>query len=408
MTEGGGDQYRDERGGEPSQPASWSDAQPDEADAAQPTRSFSDPAAAGEQPTQSAYPPAPPAPDQQSGQPEYGQQGYAQPGYGQQPPDEQRSQPEQPGYGQQPSGQPGYGQQSYGQQAYEQPSGQQGYGQQGYAQPGHAQQPSGQQPGYGQPGYGQQPSGQQPGYGQPGYGQQAYGQQAYGQQPGYGQQPSGQQPGYGQPGYGQPGYGQQAYGQQAYGQPGYGPPGQYPQTAYQENPYAQAPWAPPGYGAPTANLASWGIRAGALLLDGLFAALVALPGIIVLISAFASAETATDAAGTTTITDINGGLLALGIVLLLLAAVFQFWNYGWRNGSKGCSLGKQVVGIRLVSMATGQPPGGWVGLGRFLVRNLLGALTGGIYTILTYLWPLWDEKNQTLDDKIFSTLVVRA
>jgi uncharacterized RDD family membrane protein YckC len=385
MTEGGGDQYRDERGGEPSQPASWSEAQPDEADAAQPTRSLSDPAAAGEQPTQSAYPPAPPAPGQQSGQQEYGQQGYAQPGYGQQPPDEQHSQPEQPGYGQQPYGQPGSGQQSYGQQAYEQPSGQQGYGQQGYAQPGHAQEPSGQQPGYGQPGY-QQPSGQQPGYGQPGYGQ----------------------PGYGQQGHGQPGYGQQAYGQQAYGPAGYGQQGQYPQTAYQQNPYAQAPWAPPGYGASTANLASWGIRAGALLLDGLFAGLVALPGVIVLIAAFASAETQTDAAGTTTITDINGGLLALGIVLLLLAVVFQFWNYGWRNGSKGCSLGKQVVGIRLVSMATGQPPGGWVGLGRFLVRNLLGALTGGIYTILTYLWPLWDEKKQTLDDKIFSTLVVRT
>ena len=156
------------------------------------------------------------------------------------------------------------------------------------------------------------------------------------------------------------------------------------------------------------QLASWGIRAGALLLDGLFAFLVALPGLIVLIAALASADTETDAAGTTTITDINGGLIALAVVLFLLAVVFQFWNYGWRNGSKGCSLGKQVVGIRLVSEATRQRPGGWVGLGRFLVRNLLGALTGGIYTILTYLWPLWDEKKQTLDDKIFSTLVVRA
>jgi len=52
--------------------------------------------------------------------------------------------------------------------------------------------------------------------------------------------------------------------------------------------------------------------------------------------------------------------------------------------------------------------GGWIGLGRFLVRTLLGAITGGVYTILTYLWPLWDEKKQTLDDKIFGTLVVRA
>ena len=375
MTEGGGDQYRDERGDQPAPPAPWSEDQPDRAETAQPTESFSDPAAFGQQPTQSAYPPAPPPPAQQPGPPEYGQPpgqpGYAQPGYGQQPPGEQQyPQPGQPGYGQQAYGQPGYDQQSLGQQAYEQqprqPAGQQGYGQQGYAQPG------------------------------------------YGQQPGYAQQPYGQQQGYGQPGYGQQGYGQQGYGQQPYGQPGYGPAGQHPQTAYQQNPYAQPPWAPPGYGAPPANLASWGIRAGALLLDGLFALLVALPGLIVLIAALASADTETDAAGTTTITNVNGGLIALWVVLLLLSAVFQFWNYGWRNGSKGCSLGKQVVGIRLVSMATGQLPGGWVGLGRFLVRNLLGALTGGIYTILTYQWPLWDEKKQTLDDKIFSTLVVRV
>jgi uncharacterized RDD family membrane protein YckC len=128
----------------------------------------------------------------------------------------------------------------------------------------------------------------------------------------------------------------------------------------------------------------------------------------VLIATLASADTETDSAGTTTITSVNGGLIALAAVLFLLAIVFQFWNYGWRNGSQGCSLGKQVVGIRLVSEATRQWPGGWVGLGRFLVRNLLGVLTGGIYTVLTYLWPLWDEKNQTLDDKIFATLVVRV
>jgi hypothetical protein len=30
------------------------------------------------------------------------------------------------------------------------------------------------------------------------------------------------------------------------------------------------------------------------------------------------------------------------------------------------------------------------------------------YTIVDYLFPLWDEKKQTIDDKILSTLVVRA
>jgi uncharacterized RDD family membrane protein YckC len=54
------------------------------------------------------------------------------------------------------------------------------------------------------------------------------------------------------------------------------------------------------------------------------------------------------------------------------------------------------------------PPGGGIGLGRYFVRQLLGGVSAGIYTLLTYLWPLWDERKQSLDDKIFSTLVVRA
>ena len=365
MTEGGGEQYRDQRDDPAYPPApppsqSGDEAQPSQDETAAPTQSFPDQTPSGEQPSQGGgYPPAPPP---------YDQQPYSQPGYGEQPSNPQ-----------------GYPQQGYGQQ----PSGEQAYGQQGYGQ-----QPSGQQ-GYGQPGYGQQPPGQQ-GYGQQGYGQQGYGQQPPGQQA-YGQ-PSGQQ-GYAQPGYGQ----QQPYGQQPYGQPG-----QYPQTGYQQNPYAQAPWAPPGYGYAPANYASYGSRAAALLLDILFTLLASVPGIIVLIAAVASAKTETDANGATTITDINGALIALAVVLFLLAAVFQIWNSGWRNGARGCSLGKQVLGIRLVSMATRQPPGGWVGIGRYLIRSLLGSITGGVYYILTFLWPLWDDKKQTLDDKILSTLVVRA
>ena len=346
MTEGGGDRYRDQYGDQAPPPASQDEAAP-------PTQSFAEPTPSDQQPTQSAYPPAPPPPGQQPGREDYGQ-----------PPGQPYSQP---------SGQQPHGQQPYGQQEYGQPPGQ----------------PYGEQP-YGQQSYGQQQYGQPPG--QQGYGQPPYGEQQYGQQ------------GYAQQGYGQPGYGQQ----QAYGQPPYGPAGQYPPAAYQQNPYAQAPWAPPGYGFAPVNYASYGSRAGALLLDILFTFLVTLPGIIVLIAAFATAQTETDAAGTTTITDISGGLLGLALVLLLLAVVFQFWNSGWRNGAKGCSLGKQVVGIRMVSMATGQAPGGWVGIGRFLIRNLLGAVTSGVYTILTLLWPLWDDKRQTLDDKILSTLIVRA
>ena len=28
--------------------------------------------------------------------------------------------------------------------------------------------------------------------------------------------------------------------------------------------------------------------------------------------------------------------------------------------------------------------------------------------VLAYLWPLWDKRNQTLDDKMVNTIVVRV
>ena len=269
--------------------------------------------------------------------------------------------------------------------AQQPPGGEQGYGQQPSGQPDYREQPSGQ------PDYREQPSGQ-PGYGQPGYGQPSYGQ-----------------PSYGQPGYGQPGYGQPSYGQPSYGQPSYGQQQPYQQPPTQQ-PYGQP--APPypggGYGwggppgvPPGVRLASWGQRAAALILDWLFGTLLYVPGAVLLsIGAVQASDDGSDAASTT--------LIVLGSVLMFAALVVQLWNQGWRAGAEGWSWGKQVMKIKLVRLADARPPGGGVGLGRFLVRGLLGGVTGGIYTILTYLWPLWDERRQSLDDKIWSTLVVEA
>jgi uncharacterized RDD family membrane protein YckC len=306
-------------------------------------------------------------------------------------------------------------------------------GQQGPSDESRTGAPSGQQPAYGQsgppsgqqPAYGQSgpPSGQQPAPGQ-GYGQQPASGQGYGQQPpsgpGYGQQPwdtgagrtfsqpndapSGQQPAYGQTSA-MPAYGEQPYGQP--GQPGYAPP--YQQPPYQQQPYGgQSAWgsAPPGYGRPAVALASWLSRAGALILDALFGILLFLPAGIAFGVTFGTADTTTNLDGTTEVTNVNGGLLAISIVLALAAVAVGIWNQGWRQGSQGWSWGKQVVGIKLVAESTGQPPGGGTGIGRLLLRNLLGIVP--FYTIVDYLFPLWDEKNQTLDDKILSTLVVRA
>jgi uncharacterized RDD family membrane protein YckC len=227
----------------------------------------------------------------------------------------------------------------------------------------------GQQPGNGQAGqYGQPGYAQQPGHGQPGQ----YGQQA---QPAYGQQ-------YGQPQYGQPQYGQQPYdpyGQQAYGQQPYGQPG-----------YGQPAYGQPGYGpaAIAGQLAEWPARAGAFLIDfGIV--IVAEVVLIFLLLALAGRSSAI--------------AIILGIVGFLGLFAFAIWNMCYRQGITGQSIGKKVVGLRLVGMETGAP----VGFGMAFLRQLAHVIDG-MPLYIGYLWPLWDPMKQTFADKICSTVVVLA
>jgi uncharacterized RDD family membrane protein YckC len=227
--------------------------------------------------------------------------------------------------------------------------------------------------------YGQQ-YGQQPGNGQPGeYGQQAqppYGQPGYAQQPGYGQAAQyGQQP---QPGYGQPQYGQQPYdpySQQAYGQPGYGQPA-----------YGQ----PPGYGvAPhLGQLAEWPARAGAFLID--IGMVIGAEIVLIFLLFFLAGQSSTIA-------------IILGIVGFLGLFAFSIWNQCYRQGLTGQSIGKKVVGLRLVGIETGAP----IGFGMAFLRQL-AHIIDGMPLYIGYLWPLWDPMKQTFADKICSTVVVYA
>ncbi|MFB9680491.1 RDD family protein [Streptosporangium vulgare] len=338
-------------------------------------------------------------------QPGYGQQGYGQqPEYGQ-----QGGYGQQPGYGQQGGTgaygqQPGYGQQpDYGQQQPQPGYGQQqGYGQQGGTgaygqQPGYGQQSSHEQQGYGQQGgYGQQPGygQQQPGYGQqPDYGQQQP-QPGYGQQPDYGQQQYGQQ-GYGQqPDYGQQGYGQQqpAYGQQGYGQPYGGPPG------------APAP------------LAEWWQRLVARIIDGV---ILVIPMLI--ITAVLTAVIVTQASFNTetgAFTEPGGVFLASLLTALITGAIYVAYEFFMLTRG-GQTVGKMVMGIKVVPVGGALPPGG---LSSDVALKRAGVLFGpqflswvpflnyaaNIFSLVNVLWLLWDKPlQQALHDKVAGTVVVK-
>lgn len=176
------------------------------------------------------------------------------------------------------------------------------------------------------------------------------------------------QPGYGYPP--PPGYAQ-------YDPPQYGTPG----------PYAQYPQYPqyPGQSATAStaarrDYAHWGLRVGGFLIDWLVG--VVPYGIVAAVGAAAN----------------SGGLIALGWLVWLVITV---WNL-WRQGVTGYSVGKQVVGIKLIREADGQPIGGWMSIARQFV-HILDALP----CYIGFLWPIWDDKKQTFADKVMSTVVVR-
>ena len=154
-----------------------------------------------------------------------------------------------------------------------------------------------------------------------------------------------------------------------YGQP-YGTP--------PTNPYGEV-HGQPVYGA---AYAGWGKRVGATLID----VLIVVPAYIV--------------AGIGQ--GIGGGAGGLITVIGYLAAIAIFvWNVCLQGGNTGYTIGKGVLGIKLIKEQTGQP----IGAGMAFVRQLVHILDG-LPCYVGYLWPLWDAKKQTFADKILTTIVI--
>jgi uncharacterized RDD family membrane protein YckC len=163
------------------------------------------------------------------------------------------------------------------------------------------------------------------------------------------------------------------------------PPPSAPQGGWGD---VATPGAAGGYGGP-APYAEWIKRVGGYLVD----VVVLIPAYIVAIigAAVASAD--------------NSVVSTIGLVIAVGgyagAIVVAIWNMVFRQGRTGWSIGKQVIGIRLIGEQSGQP----IGPGLTFVRMLCHVLDS-LPCYLGYLWPLWDAKRQTFADKIMSTVVI--
>jgi uncharacterized RDD family membrane protein YckC len=192
--------------------------------------------------------------------------------------------------------------------------------------------------------------------------------------------------------------------------PGYAPPAPPgPESA----PSYGGPVPPGGWQQPIARpesgwagqpLAGWGTRLGAYLIDLLVLLIpIGILGVLI-VGGLVDDDSSV---GGWVAASILWALVA-GVVVLLYAPLLMM-RQGARNGQ---TLGKQVVGIRVVR-DSGEPMSfGWAALREVVVKNLAVNIASSIIPLipwfLNYFWPLWDDQNRALHDMAVSTHVVRT
>jgi uncharacterized RDD family membrane protein YckC len=142
------------------------------------------------------------------------------------------------------------------------------------------------------------------------------------------------------------------------------------------------------------DYSSWGRRVAAYLLDTL---VLAVPLIVVILVAVAAADPG----------DEDDGAWAVVGVAYLLTLLLPFVYFTVMHGrASGQTLGKKWLGIRVSDDSAGGSIGYGRAFGRYAITFVFSLFVLPI--VLDYLWPLWDQKNQALHDKVVSSVVVKA
>jgi uncharacterized RDD family membrane protein YckC len=141
-------------------------------------------------------------------------------------------------------------------------------------------------------------------------------------------------------------------------------------------------------------LAEWLPRVGASLIDGLVQGVPLTVGYtLFIVNVFSRRDLENDAPQ------------AWSVIAFLLGMALTFglwlWNRVFREGNTGQSVGKSVLKIRLIDGVYNRPVGPGKAFGREVLRAVFGCVP-----LIDSLWPLWDEKKQTLHDKVLNTYVV--
>ena len=183
------------------------------------------------------------------------------------------------------------------------------------------------------------------------------------------------------------------------------PPPQGPQA-----PAYGGPVPPGGWEQPIAQqvpgwhgrqLASWGSRLAAYLLDALILLVPVILLTIVIVAVAAGSDTGAIVTGIF-------GFLAFLVVAFLYAPLLMA-REGPNNGQ---TWGKQAVGIRVIRDNGETMNFSWAALREIVVKGLGVGIASSIIPFipwfLDFFWPLWDDENRALHDMVVSTHVVHA
>jgi uncharacterized RDD family membrane protein YckC len=101
----------------------------------------------------------------------------------------------------------------------------------------------------------------------------------------------------------------------------------------------------------------------------------------------------------------RGDFLAVNPAAVSLSTLVSALYFIVMIGATGRTLGGMLLGVRVLAVT-----GDAAGYGRAAIRWVASAILGAIplVNLLNFLWMLWDDRRQTLHDKVAGTVVVRA
>lgn len=186
--------------------------------------------------------------------------------------------------------------------------------------------------------------------------------------------------------------------------------------------YAPNPSTPPVYAAPqpgsmyaqTAGVpglygqqmpyAEWIDRVFAALIDGALNVAV----MVVLFFIFGAMAAATAGVGGDD-NPLPGGIFCMGMLVTFISVFgLGIFNKIYLVSKRGASIGQGVMKLKVVDASGNIPP-----LGTLIIRLLVQVgmsfvpVLAFFLVLADVLWPLWDEKKQTLHDKAAGTFVIK-